>query len=132
MGSPVNWKIVRYVYDEIMLIGTKEVIEKTNELLSDNSPDSENADNIMKHLWNVMRKDLYGEEVPLKHMKTITPSPETLRTMVLHNKYFNELKSLGIDTIEKTSKMNIDDVIKHCTIDRDSLNLIKNMAQNEL
>lgn len=132
LGTHVNWKITRYAYDEIMLIGSKEVIEKTNELLSDNSPDSQGTDNKMKSLWNSIRKDLYGEEIPLDHMHMIRPSPETINALSLHDKHSSKLKSLGIDTPEKTSNMDIDTVSSQTTIDKDELDLIKKMTKKEL
>lgn len=132
LGTPINWKIIRYFYDEIMLIGSKEVIEKTNELLSDESPNTKNSDKIMKQLWYAIRKDLYDEKISIDNMKMIRPSPKTIRALALHNVVYFKLKSLGIDTIAKTREMDVDDINKKSQIDKSDLNLIKEMAKEEL
>lgn len=132
LGTSVNWRITRYAYDEIMLIGSKEVIEKTNELMDDKSLDSQETDKKMKNLWNAIRKDLYGEEIPLEHMHMIRPAPETITALDLHNKHSDKLKSSGIDTIEKASDMDIDVVSKDIEINKKDLDLIKKMTKKEL
>lgn len=132
LGAQVNWKILRYVYDEIMLIGSKEVVEKTNELLDDESSDSRGTDIKRKNLWNAIRKDLYGKKIPSKDMHMIRPSTETLAALSLYGEHSKELKSSGIDTLEKANNMDIDVVNKQTKIDKTNLNLIKDMAKKEL
>lgn len=131
LGSPMTWKIVRYAYDEIMIVGSKEVVEKANELLL-NKVDGETANNKIKDLWNLIRKDLYGEELPIEHMHVITPSPETVNALSLYHEHSAALISLGINSLEKASNMDVDIINQHTTIDKEKLYLIKKMAENEL
>lgn len=132
LGTPVNWKILRYAYNEIILVGSKEVVDKTNELLHDDSPDSSKSDIKIANLWNAIRKDLYGEELSVSDIHMIGPSPTDLKALSLHDKHFDKLKSVGIDTLEKTSGMDIDSICNKTQINTDELNSIKKMAKNQL
>jgi hypothetical protein len=132
IGTRINWKITRHMYDEIILVGSKEVVEKTNDLLLDNSPDSQETDKKMKNLWNAIRKDLYGEEIPFNQMHVIKPDDKTITALEVYHKYSAQLKILGIDTPEKASEMDIEKVNNETQIDKNNLNLIKKMTNKEL
>lgn len=132
IGTRINWKITRYMYDEIILIGSKDVVEKTNDLLLDTSPDSQGTDKKMKNLWNAIRKDLYGEEIPLDQMHMIRPDDETRTALELYHKNSAQLKISGINTPEEASEMDIEKVNNETQIDKNDLDLIKKMTKKEL
>jgi hypothetical protein len=132
IGSQVNWKIIRHVYNELILIGSKEVLEKTNELFQDVSPDSQGTNALIKELWKVIRKDLYKEDLTFEQMHMITPMQKTVDAKVLVDKYFDQLKSIGIDTPEKASLMDVDKISVQSNISKTELESIKEMVKNEL
>ncbi|MEW6044206.1 MAG: hypothetical protein AB1608_08075 [Thermoproteota archaeon] len=131
IGSQVNWKIMRYVYNEILLIGSKNVVTITNDLLTDESPDSRGTNEKMKKLYAAIREDLYGEQIPVGEIHITTPSTETVRILALYNSCSEKLKAVGIDTPEKASEMNEFDIAKQTGIDVNILNSIKNMTKKE-
>ena len=132
IGSEVNWKIIRYVYDEVILIGSKEVVEKTNELLLDTSPDSRGTDEKIKKLWNAIRRDLHIGELSLDQMHMIRPSPDTVTALALYDKHSDTLKSLGLKTPKQISEMDIDAINTKSKIDKSHLETIKSMVIKEL
>ena len=131
LGTPVNWKIVRYAYDEIMIVGSKEVVEKTNELLlKEVSAETTNAK--IKDLWNAIRKDLYGEELPIDHMHVISPSSETVNALSTYHECSAKLGACGINSLKDASIMDVTVVSSQTQIDEKKLDLIKRMAINEI
>lgn len=133
LGKPVNWKITRYAYNEILLVGSKEVVEKTNELmLSIGESDSSVTDAKVKNLWNAIRNDLHGEELSPEQMHMIRPSTETLAALSLYHNYSNQLKSAGINSLEKARDMDLSAIHAATQIDTNELLDIKEMAKNEL
>jgi len=115
-------------------VGSKEVVEKTNELMSSigTGGDTSVTDPKVKNLWNAIRKDLYGEEISPEHMHMIRPSTETLDALTLYGNHSDKLKTVGIINLENAADMDLAAVHSATQIDANDLLTIKEMAKNEL
>lgn len=135
LEKPVNWKIIRHIYNEIMLIGSKEVVDVANKFFIDSDTFvGEKEHEAIKRLWNAIRKDLYDETIPLDQMHIINPSPETVTALNLLNTHLNDLKPFGITTLKDAANMNLDDLVNRNALDgnKDNLEAIKKMAIKEI
>lgn len=133
LGKPVNWRIIRHAYDEIMLVGSKDVVKLANEfIVKSDELEGKKLHDAIKQLWNVIRSDLYGESLPLDEMHIISPSPDTISALNTYHKYANELKAFGINNIEDASEMDIFKIKDKIEIKSGVLSEIKEMAKKEL
>ena len=133
LGKPVNWRIIRHAYDEIMVVGSKDVVKLANEIIvKSDKLEGKKLHGAIKQLWNVIRSDLYGESLPLEEMHIITPSPDTISALNTYHKYANELKAFGINNIEDASEMDVIKIKDKIEIKEGALSEIKEMAKKEL
>lgn len=133
IGSEVNWKITRNVYNEIMLVGSPEVVKITNTMLIESHDlPSEKEHDLIKRLWDAIRNDLYKQSIPLNEMHVITPSQETVDALKIYHDHASELWEMNITTIKQLSEMNIEEARRLTNMNIDDLTKIKDMAIREL
>lgn len=96
LGRDMNWKISRKIYDELLLIGSEEVIEYFPELHKEMS----NKDStIEEHLYNVrnaIRKDLYFKELKRKFSRVTTLGNKSKRILEKYEKDLKKLQDNGM------------------------------------
>lgn len=133
LGSEVNWRITRQIYEELLIVGSPKVIKIYNNfILNLDKIEGKVEHDKLKELWNVIREDLYGTGLAEDEMHVISPSLETISALDIYHNNSAALKALNINNIESISRMDIDDVTIKSNIDKEKLKLLKNMAINEL
>jgi hypothetical protein len=88
---------------------------------------------LLKELWNAMRKDLYGAAVlPHEEIKFYQAGNKTKRALETWGKYRTILESDGISSLEDLSKIDVDAIARAHGIPRKELADIRSMAVREL
>lgn len=132
IGSEVNWKIIRHVYNEILLVGSSDVIKAANELLQADNKSSEKENELIKNFWNTIRTDLYKQSLSLNEMHVISPSQETIDALNIYHEHLSDFWDGNITTIKDLSEMNVEEIQRLTGIDLENLTKIKNTAIREL
>jgi len=128
LGQDMNWKISRKIYDELLLIGSEDVIDYFHEFHKEMSKIDKKIDEHLYNIRNAIRKDLYSKELKRKSSRVTQMGKKSQRVL---EKYENELKTLqdnGYDNFEKLSKIDIKKLHDEYKIPEESLKDIKEMA----
>lgn len=132
IGSEVNWKIIRHVYNEILLVGSSDVVKAANYLLQSNNKSSEKENELIKNLWNTIRTDLYKQNLSLNEMHVISPSQETIDVLNIYNEHLSDFVDRNITTINDLAEINVGETQRLTGMDIGDLTRIKGMAIREL
>lgn len=135
IGSEINWKTIRHVYNEIMLVGSLEVAKIANKMIIESHDlASEKKHELIKNLWGAIRNDLYKQSIPTSEMHIISPSQETVDALKIYDTHASTLSNsiIGITTIRQLSEMDVGSIHRITNIDTADLTKIKDMAVREL
>jgi len=133
LGSSVNWRIGREIYNELILIGSPAVIDAHNNLTRtyDKATDAE-ATAMIKKLWIAVREDLYDETLKDEQVRFFRPSSSTTKAFEIYAKYAEKLKLLGIESYESLAEMNVEDTYSKTGISKGELESLKKCGVKEL
>jgi hypothetical protein len=132
LGRPKNWRVTRDVYNELLLIGGKEVIDAYNEYIKKyDQLDDVQGSQMVKNLAIVIRKDLYGEIISSEQVKFMAPSRKSRHAIEIYAKNHEKLSQFGFDTFELFVNMDIEDIHSKTGISREELKELKDQGNLE-
>ena len=134
MHEKGNWRIGNYLYTELFLIGGKSVITTFTKYLkaklAGTGDNMEHTNNI-KDILIGMREDLYHHKLDRDDINFIQPTQETNVALDIIEKYYSDFEQFDLTTLEKASKMDIEQMVNDAKIPKDKLELLKKIALNE-
>jgi hypothetical protein len=139
----VNWRLTRAAQTSLLLAGSEEVIglyfkiqrtmereEKTAEGLTQQAKE---LTDMIKDLWNAMRKDLYGASaLTRENIRFYAPGRKTRTGLQVLNKHRTLLERQGLVSLRDYSTMNVDFLSSQLGVPRNELEEIRSMARREL
>lgn len=130
-GKKTNWRMARQSYNDLILTGSKSVINAYNDFLKNFDANNPKTDEKVKKILYEIRKDLYNEDLKITDIKFMTPGSRTIKSLELIGKHRSKLEGQGFDSLESLSQMNVDDIKSKTGIDAEDLQTIKDICQEE-
>jgi hypothetical protein len=139
----INWRRTRAAQTALLLAGSEEVIglyfkiqrtmereEKTAEGMTEQAKE---LTDMLKDLWNAMRKDLYGAStLAPENIRFYAPGRKTLTGIQVLNKHRAVLERQGLVSLRDYREMNVDLLSSQLGVPRNELEEIRSMAKREL
>lgn len=129
-----NWRIGNYLYTELFLIGGKSVITAFTIYLKAKlagTDDNVEHTNKIKDILIGIRKDLYHHKLNRDEINFIQPTQETNDALAIIEEYYSDFEKFDLTTLEKASKMNLEQMVNETSIPKEKLEFLKKIALNE-
>lgn len=129
-----NWRIGNYLYTELLLIGGKPVITAftihLKAKLAGTDNDIEHSNKIKDILVGI-REDLYHHKLDRDEINFIQPTQETYDALEIIEESYSDFEKFGLTTLEKASKMNVEQIANETSIPKEKLEFLKKIALTE-
>jgi len=130
LGQPVNWRISRQLYSELILVGSPDVISRFNKFMSEF--DKSQNENLILDVWYAMHRDLYGESLPPGSIKFIEPGKPLLDLMREASPYWPRIQQEGIQNWTDLAKIDETALSRKLGVSEDLLARLKKAANDEV
>lgn len=130
-GKKTNWRIARQTYNDLILTGSKSIIDAYNDFLKNYDGNNPKTDEKVKKILFEIRKDLYKEDLKITDIKFMVPGSRTMKSLELIGKHRSTLEEQGFDSLDSLSQMNVDDIKSKTAIAVEDLQKIKDICQEE-
>jgi hypothetical protein len=130
LGQPVNWRIARQSYSELVLVGSPNVISRFNEFMKEF--DKPQSDNLILDVWYAMHQDLYGESLPPGSIKFLEPGKPLLDLMQEASSWWPQIRQEGIQDWNDLEKIDEKALSKKIGAPEDLLARLKKAAADEV
>ena len=130
LGQPVNWRITRQLYSELVLVGSPDVISRFNKFMKE--LDKSQNDNLILDVWYAMHQDLYGESLPAGSIKFIEPGKPLLDLMQEVSPWWPQIRQEGIQDWNDLAKIDEKTHSRKIGAPEDLLARLKKTAADEV
>ena len=130
-GKKTNWRIARQTYNDLILTGSKSVINAYNDFLKNYDANNPKTDEKIKKILFEIRKDLYSDDLKITDIKFMTAGSRTMKSLEIIGKHRTKLEEQGFDSLSLLSQMNVDDIKSKTGINVQDLQKIKDVCLEE-
>lgn len=130
LGQPVNWRIAREIYSELVLVGSPDVISRFNKFMKEY--DKSQNDNLILDVWYAMHRDLYGESLPSGSIKFIEPPRSVLDIMQEASPSWSRIMQEGIRGWDDLARIDEKSLSRKIGVAEDLLVRLKATALDEV